>query len=79
MGNKQVFKRSPQNPILEPKPENPWEAKKLYNPGAVIDNGKIHLYYRAIGEGEDWSSAIGYAVSDIKDGEKFLAFINKDQ
>ncbi len=71
---KQIFIRSEKNPILKPRPENPWEAKKLYNPGAVVFDNKIYLYYRAIGEGEDWSSAIGYAVADIKDPENFKRF-----
>ena len=67
-----LFIRSKYNPILKPNPRNWWEAKKLYNPGAVFYNGKYHLFYRAVGNGEDWKSVIGYAVSD--DGENFKRF-----
>jgi predicted GH43/DUF377 family glycosyl hydrolase len=64
-----MFTRSKLNPILKPNPSHPWEAKKLYNPGAIFYNGKYHLFYRAVGRGKDWKSSIGYAVSE--DGEKF--------
>jgi len=67
-----LFTRSKLNPILSPNPANWWEAKKLYNPGAIFHNGKYHLFYRAVGNGEDWKSAIGYAISD--DGENFTRF-----
>lgn len=67
-----LFTRSKLNPILEPNPENWWEDKKLYNPGAIYHNGKYHLFYRAVGSGENWKSSIGYAVSE--DGENFQRF-----
>ncbi len=67
-----LFTRSKYNPILQPNPKNSWEAKKIYNPGAVFYDGKYHLFYRAIGNGENWKSVIGYAVS--KDGENFKRF-----
>jgi len=67
-----LFTRSECNPILHPNPKNLWEAKKLYNPGAIFHDGKYHLFYRAVGNGVDWKSAIGYAVSD--DGENFTRF-----
>lgn len=67
-----LFIRSEHNPILRPNSKNLWEAKKLYNPGAIFHDGKFHLFYRAVGSGVDWKSAIGYAVSD--DGENFERF-----
>lgn len=67
-----LFTRSKLNPIMRPNPDNWWEAKKLYNPGAIFYNGKYHLFYRAMGGGKDWKSSIGYAVS--KDGENFQRF-----
>lgn len=67
-----MFTRSKQNPILKPNPNNAWESEKLYNPGAIFFNGKYHLFYRAVGKGTDWKSAIGYAVS--RDGENFQRF-----
>lgn len=69
---KKIFTRSKLNPILLPNKNNWWEDKKLYNPGAIFHNGEYHLFYRAVGSGEDWKSSICYAVS--KDGENFQRF-----
>lgn len=67
-----IFTRSQQNPILKPKAANTWESIKLYNPGAIFYNNQYHLFYRAMGSGQDWKSSIGYAVSS--DGENFKRF-----
>jgi predicted GH43/DUF377 family glycosyl hydrolase len=67
-----LFVRSKQNPIIKPNPKHDWEALKVYNPGAIFHNGQYHLFYRAMGIGADWHSALGYAVSD--DGENFERF-----
>ena len=67
-----LFTRSEYNPILRPNSKNWWEAKKLYNPGAIFDDGKYHLFYRAVGSGIGWKSVVGYALSD--DGENFSRF-----
>lgn len=69
---KDLFTRSPYNPIIKPDPAHDWEVLKVYNPGAVFYEGKYHLFYRAMGHGADWHSALGYAVSD--DGEHFTRF-----
>lgn len=69
-----IFTRYTNNPILKPNKKNKWEAKKLYNPGAIFYNGKYHLFYRAVGSGKNWKSAIGYAVS--QDGENFKRYDN---
>jgi len=62
---KEVFIRSTNNPILSPDPSHPWEARKIYNPGAVVDDkGLVHLFYRAVGSGSDWHSSLGHAVFD---------------
>ena len=61
-----IFTRSKLNPIIKPNPKHDWESLKVYNPGAIFHNGKYHLFYRAMGIGEDWHSTIGYTVS--KDG-----------
>ena len=60
------FNKYEQNPILGPQGDT-WEAKDLFNPTAVVKDGKIYLLYRA----EDYSgtgqwngtSRIGLAVS----------------
>ena len=67
-----LFTRSKHNPILKPNPRHKWEALKVYNPGALYEKGKFHLFYRAMGKGEDWHSSLGYAVSE--DAEHFQRF-----
>ncbi len=56
--------RSLANPIIEPISNQYWESKATFNPAAVYADGKVHLIYRAIGEGD--VSMLGYASS--KDG-----------
>lgn len=55
------LKRFEKNPILEPIPEHPWEAKLVFNPAAVYENNKVHLIYRAMSH--DNTSVFGYAAS----------------
>ncbi len=69
---KKIFTRSKYNPVLAPDPSHSWEELKVYNPGAIFHNGKYHLFYRAMGCGQDWYSALGYAISE--DGEHFERF-----
>lgn len=64
-----VLIRREENPILSPV-EHSWENAAVFNPGAVLMDGKVHLFYRALGE--DGISRIGYAVSD--DGIAFERF-----
>lgn len=49
------------NPIMEPNPHSSWESEAVFNPAAVIHDGKVHLFYRALGP--DGMSRIGYASS----------------
>lgn len=58
------LKRHKKNPILEPKPENKWESKLVFNPAAVNIDDEIHLIYRAVGKND--LSVFGYAKT--KDG-----------
>lgn len=62
-----ALERFKQNPILEPKPEHWWENEAVFNPAAIADGGRVHLFYRAMGG--DGISRIGYASS--KDGIHF--------
>lgn len=55
------MKRSDNNPILESIPENLWESKAVFNPGAIYLDGKVHLLYRAMSG--DNTSVLGYASS----------------
>lgn len=66
------FVKHRQNPILQPQGHS-WEAKDVFNPGAIVKDDKVYLLYRA----EDHSgrnlwngtSRIGLAVS--RDGFHF--------
>ena len=59
--------RFKENPILEPNPAHWWESEAVFNPTALLHNGRVHLLYRALGR--DGISRIGYASS--KDGIHF--------
>ncbi len=57
------LKRSEENPILSPNEDIEWESKAVFNPGAVLEDGKVYLLYRAIGEYNTYISRIGLAIS----------------
>ncbi|MDP2585359.1 MAG: hypothetical protein Q8P29_00600 [Candidatus Levybacteria bacterium] len=45
-----ILNRYPNNPILEPNPQNPWESFAVFN-GSIIKKGNnYNLFYRAMGE-----------------------------
>lgn len=50
-----------QNPILSPIREHWWESEAVFNPAAVVHDGRVHLFYRALGS--DGISRIGHASS----------------
>ena len=62
-----VFKKFEGNPIIKPTPHLFWESEAVFNPAAVVHDGRIHLFYRALGH--DGISRFGYASS--KDGIHF--------
>lgn len=64
--SKTALKRSPKNPIINPG-AYPWESEAVFNPAAVVSEGRVHLFYRALGP--DGVSRLGYASS--KDGVDF--------
>ncbi|HEX8994170.1 MAG TPA: hypothetical protein VF803_02860 [Candidatus Paceibacterota bacterium] len=53
--------RSPNNPLISPDPDHPWENEATFNPAAVCVDGRIHLFYRALGS--DGVSRIGHCSS----------------
>lgn len=69
LGTAQLLQRHPENPILRPRDEIPWERKAVFNPGVVEHEGRIYLLYRAVGEYELYISRLGLAVSE--DGVHF--------
>ena len=58
--------RFARNPILAPSYFE-WESEAVFNPAAFVDNGRVHLLYRAMGP--DGISRIGHASST--DGVNF--------
>jgi|Deesub1362A_J573_1020465.scaffolds.fasta_scaffold00930_3 predicted GH43/DUF377 family glycosyl hydrolase len=68
----ELLRRCPENPILTPRPDVPWERKAVFNPGAVEYKGKVYMLYRAVGEYERYISRLGLAVSE--DGVHFERF-----
>jgi predicted GH43/DUF377 family glycosyl hydrolase len=76
-----AFGKSASNPVLSPRADTifpcplngdlAWEAKDVFNPAAIVHDGKVHLLYRA----EDYegrhagTSRIGLATSE--DGVNF--------
>jgi beta-1,2-mannobiose phosphorylase / 1,2-beta-oligomannan phosphorylase len=70
-----IFKRSDENPILLPEPDNNWEGEATFNGCSVVHKGKVVLLYRAESlslteaAGKRTTSSIGYA--DSKDGVHF--------
>lgn len=63
-----MLKRYKGNPILEPKPENSWESRMVFNTAAIYMDGKVHLVYRARGL-DGGVSRFGYTSSN--DGLNF--------
>lgn len=56
------LERHPDNPILAPIPDHPWEARNVFNCGVIGHDGKIVLIYRAQGWDNDVSH-LGFAES----------------
>ncbi len=68
------LKRYSDYPIFFPKKENGWEAAAVFNAAAIVDNGLVHMIYRATdissgGKEGPYINSLGYAVS--KDGIYF--------
>ncbi len=59
-GSPLTLVRHAHNPIIAPS-QHFWESKWVFNPSAILHDGKIHLVYRAVG-GSD-VSMVGYAHS----------------
>jgi len=56
-----LLERFDGNPILGPELNHWWESKAAFNPGAIYEQGKVHIVYRAIGDSD--VSVLGYASS----------------
>ena len=60
---KRILHRHEKNPILKPVGYD-WEAVAVFNPAVMLLDGKIHVFYRAIGEYQNYISRLGHAVFD---------------
>jgi predicted GH43/DUF377 family glycosyl hydrolase len=60
--NRPLLARHPASPILLPDPASNWECYNVFNPSVIYHDGLFHMHYR--GQGLDWVSRIGYAVSE---------------
>lgn len=49
------------NPIIVPRKKKSWELEGTFNPGTIVENGTIHMLYRAVDENR--VSRLGYARS----------------
>ena len=38
------------NPVIAPRKDKSWELQGTFNPGTIVENGTIHILYRAVGE-----------------------------
>lgn len=47
-----IIRRHPENPLLAPKREQPWQAHAAFNPSVLTQNGTIRMYYRALANPE---------------------------
>lgn len=61
------FHKYPHNPILSPRDNESWQAQAVFNSGALYENGKFYLFFRAMSW--DNTSTIGCATS--QDGFNF--------
>jgi predicted GH43/DUF377 family glycosyl hydrolase len=55
------MERFKNNPILKPLVGHSWESRMVFNAGAVYEEGRVHILYRAMGD--DGVSRLGYASS----------------
>jgi predicted GH43/DUF377 family glycosyl hydrolase len=60
-GDTKKFTRFEGNPIIKPALELEWQAKAVFNPAAIYEDGRVHLIYRA--QSPDGTSVFGYANS----------------
>ena len=63
-----ILKRYGAGPVLEPVP-GAWDCVSVFNPGAILHDGKVYMLYRAVSDIEEYVSRFGLAVSE--DGYHF--------
>ncbi len=68
-----LLKKIKDNPIIKPIADHFWESRAVFNPGALYEEGRVHMVYRAIGDQD--VSVLGYASS--ADGTNFDERLDK--
>jgi predicted GH43/DUF377 family glycosyl hydrolase len=73
------LERISEEPLLRPNPAHAWEAAAVFNTAAILDNGLVHLVYRATditsnGSQGEYINSLGYAVSE--DGIHFNRLVD---
>ncbi len=63
-----LLKRYAGNPVLQPRPGR-WDAVSVFNPGAILVDGRVQMLYRAVSDIGQYVSRFGLAVSE--DGRSF--------
>lgn len=63
------LQKHPDNPILRPHPDHPWESLAVCNPGVIYHDGIFHMLYRAAGNDPEHIIRFGLATS--RDGLVF--------
>jgi len=63
-----ILKRFEGNPVLQPVP-GAWDSVSVFNPGAILRDGKVYMLYRAVSDMKEYVSRFGLAVSE--DGYRF--------
>jgi len=66
------LKKWANNPILEPRVGSEWEKHAVCNPGAIYEDGKVYMLYRASGETDIYRIYLGLAISE--DGYHFKRY-----
>ncbi len=63
-----ILKRFEGNPVLEPVP-GAWDCVSVFNPGAILKDGRVYMLYRAVSDLGRYVSRFGLAISE--DGYSF--------
>jgi beta-1,2-mannobiose phosphorylase / 1,2-beta-oligomannan phosphorylase len=56
-----IVRKHHKNPILSPRPGIHWDSRASFNSAAIYEDGKVHFFYRALGDRD--LSVVGYATS----------------
>jgi predicted GH43/DUF377 family glycosyl hydrolase len=58
-----LLQRASNRPVLEPRADH-WDSVSVFNPGAIMHDGRVWMLYRAVSDIKAYISRFGLAVSD---------------